>query len=99
MIRSMKIQCVRTSRESPWQNGVAERWVQSCRRDLLDLVIALNETHLKRLISDYACYYHNDRTHLGLEKDTPGGRIRPYEHSYGDQGVRSDFNCEMIFRA
>jgi transposase InsO family protein len=34
-IRSMKIKSIRTSFESPWQNGVAERWVQSCRRDLL----------------------------------------------------------------
>jgi transposase InsO family protein len=75
-IRSMKIQCVRTSRESPWQNGVAERWVESCRRDLLDHVIALNESHLKRLLSDYVRYYHDDRTHLGLKKETPGGRIR-----------------------
>jgi CheY-like chemotaxis protein len=37
--------------ESPWQNGVAERWVESCRRDLLDHVIAVNERHLKRLLS------------------------------------------------
>jgi putative transposase len=29
---------VRTSFRSPWQNGVAERWVASCRRDLLDHV-------------------------------------------------------------
>src|SRR5260370_3662938 len=36
---------------SPWQNGVAERWVGSCRRDLLDHVIILNERHLKRLMS------------------------------------------------
>src|SRR6266699_819019 len=27
---------VRTAFRSPWQNGVAERWVGSCRRDLLD---------------------------------------------------------------
>jgi putative transposase len=74
-IRSMGTQCVRTSFESPWQNGIAERWVQSCRRDLLDHVIALNETHLGRLLSDYVRYYHEDRTHLGLEKKTPGGRI------------------------
>ena len=26
----------RTSFRSPWQNGIAERWVGSCRRDLLD---------------------------------------------------------------
>jgi hypothetical protein len=32
----------RTSFRSPWQNGVAERCVGSCRRDLLDHVIVLN---------------------------------------------------------
>ena len=73
-IRSMKIKCVRTSFESPWQNGVAERWVQSCRRDLLDHVIPLNERHLMRLLSDYVRYYYEDRTHLGLGKETPFGR-------------------------
>jgi putative transposase len=36
---------------SPWQNGMAERWVGSCRRDLLDHIVALNERHLKRLLS------------------------------------------------
>jgi len=48
--------------------------VGSCRRDLLDHVILLNERHLKRLMSLYLLYYHEDRTHLGLGKDTPGGR-------------------------
>lgn len=65
---------VRTAFRSPWQNGVAERWVGSCRRDLLDHVIVLNERHLKRLMSQYVRYYHEDRTHLGLAKDTPAGR-------------------------
>src|SRR5712664_5033157 len=63
-----------TSFRSPWQNGVAERWVGSCRRDLLEHIIILNERHLKRLMSAYMLYYHEDRTHLGLAKDTPVGR-------------------------
>src|SRR2546427_5575420 len=75
-IRSLNINAVRTSFESPWQNGVAERWVGSCRRELLDHVIALNERHLKRLLSEYVYYHHEDRTHLGLGKGTPEGRIR-----------------------
>ena len=75
-VRSLKIKPVRTSFESPWQNGVAERWVESCRRDLLDHIIAVNERHLKRLLSEYVRYYHEDRTHLGLGKGTPGGRTR-----------------------
>jgi putative transposase len=65
---------VRTAFRSPWQNGVAERWVGSCRRDLLDHVIVINERHLKRLMRAYIRYYHEDRTHLGLGKDTPAGR-------------------------
>lgn len=73
-VEAIGLKAVRTSFRSPWQNGVAERWVGSCRRDLLDHVIALNERHLRRLLSEYVYYYHFDRTHLGLEKDTPSPR-------------------------
>jgi putative transposase len=52
-VRSLRMIRMRTSFESPWQNGVAERWVASCRRDLLDHIIALNERHLRRLVSEY----------------------------------------------
>jgi transposase InsO family protein len=72
--RDIGSQPTRTAFRSPWQNGVAERWVGSCRRDLLDHVIVLNERHLKRLMAEYVRYYHDDRTHLGLTKDTPAGR-------------------------
>jgi putative transposase len=73
-VRDMGSEPTRTAFGCPWQNGVAERWVGSCRRDLLDHVIILNERHLKRLLSSYLLYYHEDRTHLGLGKDTPTGR-------------------------
>lgn len=43
---------------------------------LLDHVIAINEKHLKRLLAEYVRYYHEDRTHLGLGKETPAGRTR-----------------------
>ena len=66
---------VRTAFRSPWQNGVAERWVGSVRRELLDHVVVLNQRHLRRLLKEYVHYYHEDRTHLGLGKDTPGGRV------------------------
>ncbi len=75
-IRAMGIMPLHTAFRSPWQNGVAERWVGSCRRELLDQVIPVSERHLRRLLSDYVRYYHDDRTHLGLRKETPGGRIR-----------------------
>jgi transposase InsO family protein len=76
----MKIECVQTSVQSPWQNGVAERWVGSCRRELLDYVITLNERHLKRLLYQYVSYYHDDQTHLGLGKQTPASRTPSTTH-------------------
>jgi putative transposase len=73
-VKTFGITPKRTSFRSPWQNGVAERWVGNCRRDLPDHVIVVNVRHLKRLMSDYIHYYHEDRTHLGLDKQTPAGR-------------------------
>ena len=65
------ISAKRTSLQSPWQNGIAERWIGSCRRELLDHVIIINEVHLRRLLRDYISYYHDDRTHDSPEKDSP----------------------------
>lgn len=73
---SLGIRTIRTAIRSPWQNGVAERFVASCRRDLFDHVILLNERHAKRLITEYVQYYHYDRAHIGLEKETPSGRAK-----------------------
>ena len=74
-VKAMGSHPIRTAFRSPWQNGIAERWVGSVRRDLLDHVIVLNERHLRRLLKEYVRYYHEDRTHPGLEKDTPDGRV------------------------
>jgi len=69
--RSMGIKPAWTSFRSPWQNGVAEAWVSAVRLELFDHVIVFNEEHLRRLMLEYVYYHQHDRTHLGLEKDTP----------------------------
>jgi transposase InsO family protein len=74
MLKSCGATPIRTSRQSPWQNGIAERWVGSCRRELLGHVIVLNEANLRRLLREYVSYYHQDRTHDALSKETPEGR-------------------------
>jgi hypothetical protein len=74
LLKSTGLTPKRTSVQSPWQNGIAERWVGSCRRELLDHVIALNESHLRRLMREYVSYHHEDRIHDSLEKDTPNRR-------------------------
>jgi hypothetical protein len=57
-LKATGLKLKRTGVAAPWQNGIAERWVGSCRREILDHVIALNEQHLRRLIRDYVNYHH-----------------------------------------
>ena len=73
-LKATGLKVKRTGIQAPWQNGIAERWIGSCRRELLDHIIAVNETHLRRLIRDYVAYHHEDRTHDALDKDTPKRR-------------------------
>jgi transposase InsO family protein len=51
-LRSAGLKAKRTSVRAPWQNGLAERWIGSCRREILDHVIALNDQHLRRIFGN-----------------------------------------------
>jgi len=68
------IPCPRLLRESLAER-CSERWIESCRQDLLGPIVAVNERPLKRLLSEYVRYHREDRTHLGLEKGTPDGFV------------------------
>ena len=70
----MGIEEVKTAPRSPWQNPFVERLVGTLRRDCIDHVIVVGENHLRRILRDYLAYYHNCRTHLSLEKDSPAPR-------------------------
>ena len=56
---------------SPWQNGIAERLIGSIRRECLDHIIVLGETHRRRILKSYIRYYNETRTHLALDEDAP----------------------------
>src|SRR5437899_2920864 len=60
-----------TSFCSPWQNGYAERLIGSIRRECTDHLIVFNAEHLRRILTKYATYYNEIRTHLSLGKDAP----------------------------
>ncbi|HZA40616.1 MAG TPA: integrase core domain-containing protein [Actinomycetota bacterium] len=47
----------------------AERFVGSIRRECLNHVLVLGESHLRRILVHYFVYYHRTRTHLALDKD------------------------------
>lgn len=80
VVKSFGIKPIRTTYRSPWQNGVIERWIGSCRRELLTHVIIFSERHALKLLREYIAYYNTDRCHLTLGKDAPQPRqaqVRP----------------------
>jgi len=84
-LRAAGLETKQTSVRAPWQNGIAERWIGSCRREILDQIIALNEEHLRRVLREYVNYRKQDRLHDFLAKDAP--KRRPTERRPGNQAT------------
>ena len=70
-LRTMGIRDKPIAPGSPWQNGFAERVIGSIRRECVDHMIVLGEAHLRRILTKYAGYYNELRTHWSLNKDSP----------------------------
>lgn len=70
-VKSLGIEEVLTAPRSPWQSPYVERLIGSIRRECLNHVIIFNERHLRRQLKSYATYYHEARTHLSLDKQSP----------------------------
>jgi transposase InsO family protein len=73
-VRAMGIRDRPISPGSPWQNAYVERLIGTVRRECLDRMLVFGETHLRQILSAYAAYYNEVRTHLALDKDAPLGR-------------------------
>jgi hypothetical protein len=55
-VKGMRVAEVLTAPHSPWQNPFAERLIGSIRRECLDHVLVLSETHLRRILTRYLAY-------------------------------------------
>jgi transposase InsO family protein len=73
-VKGLGLEDVVIAARSPWQNGYAERFIGSLRRECLDHMIAIDERQLLRIVRSYVAYYNKARTHLALGKDPPEPR-------------------------
>ncbi|MEV4580031.1 integrase core domain-containing protein [Nonomuraea jabiensis] len=65
------IRTVLTGVRVPRMNAIMERWVQSCRRELLDRCLLWNERHLRYALREYERFYNQHRAHQALDQAAP----------------------------
>ena len=54
-------------------NAVAERFIRSVRREVLDAFVVFGRRQIERLLRSYVVYYNGLRPHQGIEQRVPGG--------------------------
>jgi hypothetical protein len=52
-------------------NAVMERWVRTCRRELLDRTLIFNRRHLLYAQREYEIFYNEHRRHQGIGNARP----------------------------
>jgi transposase InsO family protein len=65
------ITVVRTAYRAPLMNALCERFLGSVRRECLDHLLILSETHLRRALREYTTYFNTQRPHQGLAQQLP----------------------------
>src|SRR3954447_18619601 len=60
------IAIVKTGIRVPRMNAIMERWVRSCRTELLDRTLIVNRAHLLHALREYEAFYNEHRPHRTL---------------------------------
>jgi transposase InsO family protein len=68
------ITTITTGIRVPRMNAIMERWIRTCRAELLDRTLILNQVHLLHTLREFEAFYNDHRTHRALRAAAP---LRP----------------------
>ncbi|WP_269858171.1 integrase core domain-containing protein [Streptomyces sp. RPT161] len=75
------IEIVTTGIRVPRMNSIMERWVQTCRHELLDRTLIWNQAHLLHALGEFESFYNQHRPHRTLHNAAP---LRPFPEPMTD---------------
>ena len=93
VLKDVGIQVVLSGVQMPRMNPIMERWVQTCRHELLDRTLIWNQRHLLHALREFEHFYNEHRPHRTLRAAAP---LRPLpgpitdperlaDHRHGDR--------------
>jgi putative transposase len=84
-VRRLGLRVLKSPPRSPTANSICERVIGTIRRECLDWLIPLSESHLRRTLKSWISHYNTGRPHMALGPgvpDPPPANIdRPHPNS------------------
>jgi putative transposase len=71
VLKDAGIQTVLSGVQMPRMNSIMERWVQTCRHELLDRTLIWNQRHLLHALREFEHFYNEHRPHRALRAAAP----------------------------
>jgi putative transposase len=71
------IRILRTPVRAPRANAIAERWIGTIPREVLDRVLIVNRRHLEHVLTEYVAHFNAHRPHRALHQPAP---LKPLPH-------------------
>jgi putative transposase len=68
---------LRTPVRAPRANAIAERWIGTVRRELLDRILIVNRRHLMAVLTEYVTHFNDHRPHRALNQAAPLRSLPP----------------------
>jgi putative transposase len=84
------IRILRTPVRAPRANAIAERWIGTLRRELLDRILILNRYHLEHVLTEYVAHFNHHRPHRALHQAAPLRPLPPPESPSSQRLRRRD---------
>ncbi|WP_435845490.1 integrase core domain-containing protein [Streptomyces hygroscopicus] len=71
VLKNAGIEVVLTGIQMPRMNSIMERWIQTCRRELLDRTLIWNQRPLLHTLREFEQFYNGHRPHQGIANARP----------------------------
>lgn len=71
VLADSSITTITTGIRIPRMNAIMERWIRTCRAELLDHTLIVNQVHLLHALREFEAFYNDHRTHRALQGAAP----------------------------
>nr|WP_246096030.1 integrase core domain-containing protein [Streptomyces botrytidirepellens] len=71
VLKDAGIDVVLSGIQMPRMNSITERWIQTCRRELLDRTLIWNQRHLLHTLREFEQFCNGHRPHQGIANARP----------------------------